>query len=116
MKNEEILKRVDALIVVQEKALKETREIKRMLESQTEDLGEIAPSKKQEAEVFKPNCYVPIARWLLSGGKQRIEGYDDMTWIERSVALTEMVGWDVDDHQIRRAIRRIEYPNRRKGQ
>ena len=114
MKQLKIYARLDACIAACESLLKEMYAMKAVenhLDAETTE-------NQRGLPVFAPRQYVPIAVWLeTEEGKTVASDLSRLnTWYERALCLSNMVGWEVDDHQLRRAINRLNHSKRKKGQ
>ena len=50
---------------------------------------------------FPKDHYTPIVKWLHTPeGKAALPDFFHLTWEQRAAALTEIVGWEVNDHNL----------------
>ena len=114
MTQKEMCAQIDACIVACESLLKRMYAMKADASKTENPMTE----RSTNLPVFVPRHYAPIAVWLETAeGKAATPDFRLLkTWAERAVYLSRIVGWEVDDHQIRRAINRLNHPKRKKGQ
>ena len=87
------------------------------METKIKDALLEASEKELVFLLCEPRKYRPLWRLMqISVGHKLIPDYSDLTWAERARRLTEIVGWVVDEKDLRSTFVKFDDPKSRKRQ